>query len=162
MTEPGNPIDQQQRLAELQARRPTTKRRHPARASRIAVLGLSTTAMFGMVAKLGVDAGTQTVTATGGATTNQAVTPARNSTTLTGQPADASVEAAIDAELANATVVTAPPVRVTVPPAGASGSSTNSSSASSSAADPSSYQPASAPVAAPTHTQAPVRTNGSN
>ena len=60
MTEPGNPTDQQRRLAELQARRPKAKRRHPARRSRIAVLGLSTTAMFGIVAKLGIDANTQT------------------------------------------------------------------------------------------------------
>ena len=60
MTDPGNPIDQQRRLAELQARRPKAKRRHPARASRIVVLGLSTTALFGMVGKLGFDARTPT------------------------------------------------------------------------------------------------------
>ena len=65
MTDPGNPTAQQRRLAELPARRPKAKRRHPARASRIAVLGLSTTAMFGIVAKLGVDANSQTVATTG-------------------------------------------------------------------------------------------------
>ncbi len=156
MTEPGNPIDQQRRLAELQARRPKAKRRHPARASRMVVLGLSTTAMFGMVGKLGFDASTQTVTARGDTPTGQ---PA---TAPTGQPADASVEATIDAELANATVVTAPPIRVTVPPAGSSDSSTENSSGSSTAYDPSSYQPAPVPVAAPTRTPAPVRTSGSN
>ncbi|MBK7165249.1 MAG: hypothetical protein IPH81_08225 [Candidatus Microthrix sp.] len=74
MTEPGNPTDQQRRLAELQARRPKAKRRHPARRSRIAVLGLSTTAMFGIVAKLGIDANTQTVATTGGAATGQPTT----------------------------------------------------------------------------------------
>jgi hypothetical protein len=156
MTDPGNPVDQQRRLAELQARRPKAKRRHPARASRIVVLGLSTTAMFGMVGKLGFDASTQTVTARGDTPTGQ---PA---TALTGQPADASVEATIDAELANATVVTAPPIRVTVPPVGSSDSSTNSSSGSSTAADPSSYQPAPVEIAVPTRTQTPVRTSGSN
>ena len=162
MTEPGNPTDQQRRLAELQARRPKAKRRHPARRSRIAVLGLSTTARFGIVAKLGIDANTQTVATTGGAATGQPTTPDRSSTALSGQPADASVEATIDAELANATVVTAPPIRVTVPPVGSSDSSTNSSSGSSTAADPSPYQPAPVEIAVPTRTQTPVRTSGSN
>ena len=154
MTDPGNPTDQQRRLAELQARRPKAKRRHPARASRIVVLGLSTTAMFGMVGKLGFDASTQTVTARGDTPTGQ---PA---TALTGQPADASVEATIDAELANATVVTAPPIRVTVPPAGDAG--TLSPSRSSSAYDPSSYRPTPVGAAMPRPAPAPVRTSGSN
>ena len=159
MTDPGNPTAQQRRLAELQARRPKAKRRHPARASRIAVLGLSTTAMFGIVAKLGVDANSQTVATTGTPSAQAATVPAGNAAaTLT----DRSAEAAIDAELANATVVTAPPIRVTVPPAGSSDSSTNSSSGSSTAADPSPYQPAPVEIAVPTRTQTPVRTSGSN
>ena len=162
MTDPGHPIDQQRRLAELQARRPKAKRRHPARASRIAVLGVSTTAMFGMVAKLGIDANTQTVATTGDAPSGQAVSvaPGRSSAVLAGQPTDASAEAAIDAELANATVVTAPPIRVTVPPSG--GSSTLSPSSSSSASDPSSYRPTSVGAVTPRPTPAPVRTSGSN
>ena len=161
MTDPGNPTAQQRRLAELQARRPKAKRRHPARASRIAVLGLSTTAMFGIVAKLGVDANSQTVATTGTPSAQAATVPAGNAAaTLTDQPADRSAEAAIDAELANATVVTAPPIRVTVPPAGDAG--TLSPSSSSSAYDPSSYRPTPVGAAMPRPTPAPVRTSGSN
>ena len=157
MTDPGNPTAQQRRLAELQARRPKAKRRHPARASRIAVLGLSTTAMFGIVAKLGVDANSQTVATTGTPSAQAATVPAGNaSATLT----DRSAEAAIDAELANATVVTAPPIRVTVPPAGDAG--TLSPSSSSSAYDPSSYSPTPVGAAMPRPAPAPVRTSGSN
>ena len=157
MTDPGNPTAQQRRLAELQARRPKAKRRHPARASRIAVLGLSTTAMFGIVAKLGVDANSQTVATTGTPSAQAATVPAGNaSATLT----DRSAEAAIDAELANATVVTAPPIRVTVPPAGDAG--TLSPSRSSSAYDPSSYRPTPVGAAMPRPAPAPVRTSGSN
>lgn len=157
MTDPGNPTAQQRRLAELQARRPKAKRRHPARASRIAVLGLSTTAMFGIVAKLGVDANSQTVATTGTPSAQAATVPAGNaSATLT----DRSAEAAIDAELANATVVTAPPIRVTVPPAGDAG--TLSPSSSSSAYDPSSYRPTPVGAAMPRPAPAPVRTSGSN
>ncbi|MFZ1275828.1 MAG: hypothetical protein WA969_01660 [Candidatus Microthrix parvicella] len=157
MTDPGNPTAQQRRLAELQARRPKAKRRHPARASRIAVLGLSTTAMFGIVAKLGVDANSQTVATTGTPSAQAAMVPAGNaSATLT----DRSAEAAIDAELANATVVTAPPIRVTVPPAGDAG--TLSPSSSSSAYDPSSYRPTPVGAAMPRPAPAPVRTSGSN
>ncbi len=157
MTDPGNPTAQQRRLAELQARRPKAKRRHPARASRIAVLGLSTTAMFGIVAKLGVDANSQTVATTGTPSAQAAMVPAGNaSATLT----DRSAEAAIDAELANATVVTAPPIRVTVPPAGDAG--TLSPSSSSSAYDPSSYSPTPVGAAMPRPAPAPVRTSGSN
>ena len=157
MTDPGNPTAQQRRLAELQARRPKAKRRHPARASRIAVLGLSTTAMFGIVAKLGVDANSQTVATTGTPSAQAATVPAGNAAaTLT----DRSAEAAIDAELANATVVTAPPIRVTVPPAGDAGALSPSSS--SSAYDPSSYRPTPVGAAMPRPTPAPVRTSGSN
>ena len=157
MTDPGNPTAQQRRLAELQARRPKAKRRHPARASHIAVLGLSTTAMFGIVAKLGVDANSQTVATTGTPSAQAATVPAGNaSATLT----DRSAEAAIDAELANATVVTAPPIRVTVPPAGDAG--TLSPSSSSSAYDPSSYRPTPVGAAMPRPAPAPVRTSGSN
>ena len=157
MTDPGNPTAQQRRLAELQARRPKAKRRHPARASRIAVLGLSTTAMFGIVAKLGVDANSQTVATTGTPSAQAAMVPAGNaSATLT----DRSAEAAIDAELAHATVVTAPPIRVTVPPAGDAG--TLSPSRSSSAYDPSSYRPTPVGAAMPRPAPAPVRTSGSN
>ncbi|CCM64602.1 MAG: hypothetical protein GX471_13615 [Candidatus Microthrix parvicella] len=157
MTDPGNPTAQQRRLAELQARRPKAKRRHPARASRIAVLGLSTTAMFGIVAKLGVDANSQTVATTGTPSAQAATVPAGNAAaTLT----DRSAEAAIDAELANATVVTAPPIRVTVPPAGDAG--TLSPSSSSSAYDPSSYRPTPVGAAMPRPAPAPVRTSGSN
>ncbi|MGB2915726.1 MAG: hypothetical protein WBB83_04005 [Candidatus Microthrix parvicella] len=157
MTDPGNPTAQQRRLAELQARRPKAKRRHPARASRIAVLGLSTTAMFGIVAKLGVDANSQTVATTGTPSAQAATVPAGNAAaTLT----DRSAEAAIDAELANATVVTAPPIRVTVPPAGDAG--TLSPSRSSSAYDPSSYRPTPVGAAMPRPAPAPVRTSGSN
>ncbi|MBK7323965.1 MAG: hypothetical protein IPI82_16380 [Candidatus Microthrix sp.] len=86
MTDPGNPTAQQRRLAELQARRPKAKRRHPARASRIAVLGLSTTAMFGIVAKLGVDASSQTVATTGTPSAQAATVPAGKPATLTDQP----------------------------------------------------------------------------
>ena len=157
MTDPGNPTAQQRRLAELQARRPKAKRRHPARASRIAVLGLSTTAMFGIVAKLGVDANSQTVATTGTPSAQAATVPAGNAAaTLT----DRSAEAAIDAELANATVVTAPPIRVTVPPAGDAG--TLSPSGSASAYDPSSYRPTPVGAAMPRPAPAPVRTSGSN
>lgn len=157
MTDPGNPTAQQRRLAELQARRPKAKRRHPARASRIAVLGLSTTAMFGIVAKLGVDANSQTVATTGTPSAQAATVPVGNAAaTLT----DRSAEAAIDAELANATVVTAPPIRVTVPPAGDAG--TLSPSSSSSAYDPSSYRPTPVGAAMPRPAPAPVRTSGSN
>ena len=157
MTDPGNPTAQQRRLAELQARRPKAKRRHPARASRIAVLGLSTTAMFGIVAKLGVDANSQTVATTGTPSAQAATVPAGNAAaTLT----DRSAEAAIDAELANATVVTAPPIRGTVPPAGDAG--TLSPSSSSSAYDPSSYRPTPVGAAMPRPAPAPVRTSGSN
>ena len=157
MTDPGNPTAQQRRLAELQARRPKAKRRHPARASRIAVLGLSTTAMFGIVAKLGVDANSQTVATTGTPSAQAATVPAGNAAaTLT----DRSAEAAFDAELANATVVTAPPIRVTVPPAGDAG--TLSPSSSSSAYDPSSYRPTPVGAAMPRPAPAPVRTSGSN
>ncbi|MFZ2346740.1 MAG: hypothetical protein WAW08_19300, partial [Candidatus Microthrix parvicella] len=132
-------------------------RRHPARASRIAVLGLSTTAMFGIVAKLGVDANSQTVATTGTPSAQAATVPAGNAAaTLT----DRSAEAAIDAELANATVVTAPPIRVTVPPAGDAG--TLSPSRSSSAYDPSSYRPTPVGAAMPRPAPAPVRTSGSN
>ncbi|MFZ1637723.1 MAG: hypothetical protein WAT56_08105, partial [Candidatus Microthrix parvicella] len=97
---------------------------------------------------------------TGGAATGQPTTPDRSSTALSGQPADASVEATIDAELANATVVTAPPIRVTVPPAGDAG--TLSPSRSSSAYDPSSYRPTPVGAAMPRPAPAPVRTSGSN
>lgn len=162
MTNAEHPTDQQRRLAELQARRPKAKRRHPAQVARIAVLGLSTTAMFGLVARLGTDANAQTVTATGDVSTGQAATaaPAQASATATGPQA---AEAAIDAELAKATLVTAPPVRVTVPPVGATGS-TNSSSGSSATPGASAYPTdrATPIVAAPAPPPAPVRTNGSN
>ena len=113
--------------------------------------------MFGIVAKLGVDANSQTVATTGTPSAQAAMVPAGNaSATLT----DRSAEAAIDAELANATVVTAPPIRVTVPPAGDAG--TLSPSSSSSAYDPSSYRPTPVGAAMPRPAPAPVRTSGSN
>jgi hypothetical protein len=113
--------------------------------------------MFGIVAKLGVDANSQTVATTGTPSAQAATVPAGNAAaTLT----DRSAEAAIDAELANATVVTAPPIRVTVPPAGDAG--TLSPSSSSSAYDPSSYRPTPVGAAMPRPAPAPVRTSGSN
>ena len=113
--------------------------------------------MFGIVAKLGVDANSQTVATTGTPSAQAATVPAGNAAaTLT----DRSAEAAIDAELANATVVTAPPIRVTVPPAGDAG--TLSPSRSSSAYDPSSYRPTPVGAAMPRPAPAPVRTSGSN
>lgn len=150
--------EQQRRLAQLRSRTaeaatathtaqsPTVSkgrrsRGHPALVARIAVTGLSTASMFALVAKLGVDAGAEQVTAA-----EDVAQPAPTTTSVPAGPTQAELEAfaeaKLEAEMAEATLVTAPPIRVTVPPvtrppvrsSGTAGGGSSSSSSRSSGA----------------------------
>ena len=109
--------------------------------------------MFGLVAKMSADSvADQVITAN--AATAGGTTADVHSTVTTNPAVTGLAEAAIEAELTNVTLVTAPPVQVNVVPTDGSPVQVASGSTGAAQATPIAVAPEPAP--------APVRTNGSN